>query len=117
MSLESNNNILKRFKAERMVETVQDINKSFQEDLWAVSLKDVQKVLVLSLNMGPEIDHYVLSEQDPGKKQNLPQNGNLMSKVLDRQEILPQEDCYRNPGVCQNLCLARQRGTPRPLES
>jgi hypothetical protein len=28
-----------------MKETLQEISQSFQEDLWAVSLKDVQKVL------------------------------------------------------------------------
>ena len=41
LSLEANRNILKRFKAERMVETVQEINKSFQEDLWEVPTADV----------------------------------------------------------------------------
>ncbi len=34
-----------QFKAKKMKETLQEISKSFQEDLWAVSLKDVQKVL------------------------------------------------------------------------
>lgn len=45
MSLEANRNISKRFKAEKMVETVQEINKSFQEDLWEDSMTDAQKVL------------------------------------------------------------------------
>lgn len=127
-SKEVNKSILKQFKADRMKETLQETNMSFQEDLWAVSLKVVQKVLqgtiiehgkmrsiiLFCLNKIPgrnasclkckvemNLDHFVECKKKIWKEiqihcsiskfgcneekeetRHLPQNGNLISKLL-----------------------------------
>jgi hypothetical protein len=127
-SKEMNKIVLKQFKAQRMKEILQETNKSFQEDLWAVSLEVVQKVLqstiieqgklrsiiLFCLNKIPgrnvsclkckvnmNLDHFVECKKKIWKEiqiqcsiskfscnekkeetRNLPQNGNLISKLL-----------------------------------